>query len=718
MAAKKENLGTQIAIGLIKTVVCIYDVITFPIYFLVQQPWEEWKKAHKIYAHQMRDDDPYSPVVKIVDQKPNPFAGLTTMDDVFKFALKRYPNKALFGRRDISGEKEETQKDGKVFKKLVLGGYKWSTFSEINEKVDNIGKGLLALGVRPRQNIVILAETRIEWMVTAHACFRINIPVCTVYATLGEEGIIHAINETEVTHVITSQDLLPKLKNCISQMTSVTTLIYMESYKPNTLEFPDNVKLVPFTQLEKIGVNSDPGLSGEKPAPDDLAILMYTSGSTGIPKGVMITHKNIVNTACGFAAICPEVLAYDTYIAFLPLAHVLELAAETFFLCMGIPIGYSSPHTITDNSTAIERGGKGDATLLKPTVIASVPLIMDRIRKSVMDVVESKSAFAKSLMHFSLKYKRFWRSKGFQTPIMNALVFKKIRDLLGGRVRLVACGGAPLAPDTHVFIRSVLDCDMIQGYGLTETAAGATIMDLEDLSTGRVGAPLNNTYIKLVDWEEAGYHATDKPYPRGEIVIGGDSVAAGYYKNEALTKESFREEDGIRWFYSGDIGELHHDGVFKIIDRKKDLVKLQFGEYISLGKVETELKTCPVVENICIYGNSFQSYLVALVSPNSKKLSAMAAEIGKEHMSFKELCLDPTINSMVLKSLRDYGLKCKLQRTEIPTKVKLCAEEWVPDSGLVTAAFKLRRKQLERFYQRDISEMYGILGEDGQSKST
>ena len=272
-------------------------------------------------------------------------------------------------------------------------------------------------------------------------------------------------------------------------------------------------------------------------------------------------------------------------IAYLPLAHVLELAAESYFISMGVPIGYSSPITMTNKSTGIKRGSLGDATLLKPTVMASVPLVLDRIRKSVQEEVNAKHPFLKELFDFLIQYKKFWAKKGFSTPIVNAIVCKKIRSLLGGRIQHIVVGSAPLSPETHDYIRACLDVILIQGYGLTETAAGATLMDFEDFSTGRVGAPLSGVPIKLVNWVDGNYHISDKPNPRGEIVIGGDCVTAGYFKNEEQTKASYFEEGGQRWFCTGDIGEIFPDGTIKIIDRKKDLVKLQFGEYVSLGKV-------------------------------------------------------------------------------------------------------------------------------------
>jgi len=389
------------------------------------------------------------------------------------------------------------------------------------------------------------------------------------------------------------------------------------------------------------------------------------------------------------------------------LAHVLELAAESYFISIGVPIGYSSPHTMTNKSTGIKKGNLGDASILKPTVMAAVPLVLDRIRKSVVEEVDSKHPFLKELFNFLISYKKFWTKRGFRTPIVNAIVCKKIRNLLGGRIQHIVTGSAPLSPETHDYIRACLDVILVQGYGLTETAAGATIMDFEDFSNGRVGAPLHGVPIKLVDWAEGNYHITDKPYPRGEIVIGGDCVTMGYYKNEELTKEAFFEAGGTRWFYTGDIGEIYPDGTIKIIDRKKDLVKLQFGEYISLGKVETELKSCSFVDNICVYGDSFHTYIIALVVPNIRALKQLAKQLNKESLTHAEMCRDQEIIKEVTKALRQHGMNANLQKNEIPTKIMLVVEDWTPDSGLVTAALKLRRKNIQEKYKQEISKMYG-----------
>ena len=191
-------------------------------------------------------------------------------------------------------------------------------------------------------------------------------------------------------------------------------------------------------------------------------------------------------------------------------------------------------------------------------------------------------------------------------------------------------------------------------------------------------------------------------------MIGGGNVATGYYKLPDKTAEDFfRDETGTRWFRTGDIGEMAPDGTLRIVDRKKDLVKLQFGEYVSLGKVESELKTCPLVENVCAYGDPTQSYCVALVVPDRNKLTTLAEKFGLGHLTFEELCVNPTITDAMLKELSQHGRKAGLEKFEIPGAITLCTELWTPESGLVTAAFKLKRKPIQDYYQKDLKRMYG-----------
>jgi len=266
-------------------------------------------------------------------------------------------------------------------------------------------------------------------------------------------------------------------------------------------------------------------------------------------------------------------------------------------------------------------------------------------------------------------------------------------------------GGAPLSPETEEFMNVCFCCPIGQGYGLTETCAGGTLAHAWDQSTGRVGRPIPCCEIKLVSWEEGGYTINDQPNPRGEIAIGGNHVTMGYLKQEAKTKEEYREEGGQRWFYTGDIGMVEKDGVFRIIDRKKDLVKLAHGEYVSLGKVEAALKHSQFVDNCCAYGDSRESYIILLVVPVQTALQKLADELGIT-APYEEQCDNKEILKKVLQDVQSSGKISKLHKSEIPSKIRLCQEQWTPENDLVTAAFKLKRKKIQIHYERDIEQLY------------
>ncbi|TRZ00969.1 hypothetical protein DNTS_021545 [Danionella cerebrum] len=396
----------------------------------------------------------------------------------------------------------------------------------------------------------------------------------------------------------------------------------------------------------------------------------------------------------------------DTYIAYLPLAHVLEMTAEISCVTYGCRIGYSSPQTLSDQSSKIKKGSKGDCSVLKPSLMAAVPEIMDRINKNVMSKVQEMSCVQRTLFRLAYDYKLEQIKKGYDAPLCNML-FKKVRALLGGNVRMMLSGGAPLSPATQRFMNICFCCPVGQGYGLTETCGAGTITEVADYSTGRVGAPLICCEVKLKDWVEGGYTKHDKPHPRGEILIGGPNVTMGYYRSEGCNNDDFfTDQNGQRWFCTGDIGEMHSDGCLQIVDRKKDLVKLQAGEYVSLGKVESALKNCSIVDNICAYANSDQNYVISFIVPNQKKLTALANQKGIEG-TWEEICNHPLMEREVLREIKEVANSIKLQRFEIPVMVHLSPEPWTPETGLVTDAFKLKRKELKNHYLNDIERMYG-----------
>ncbi|TVU26656.1 hypothetical protein EJB05_29210, partial [Eragrostis curvula] len=652
--------------------------------------------------------------------------GVCTLAELFEQSCKQFAFMPFLGTRKLIARESEVAADGRSFEKLHLGPYEWKSYADAFKTACNFSSGLLQIGHQRDERVAIFADTRAEWQIALQACFRQNITVVTIYASLGEGALCHSLNETEVTTVVCGRKELKKLIDISGQLDTVKHVIYINEKGVST-EVSLAAKCTSWTvksfeELERIGLERP--VEASLPLPSDTAVIMYTSGSTGMPKGVMMSHRNVLATVSAVMTIVPALGRKDVYLAYLPLAHILELAAEAIITAVGASIGYGSPLTLTDTSNKIKKGTQGDASALKPTLMTAVPAILDRVRDGVRKNVDAKGGVAKKL--FDIAYSRrlaavngSWLGAwGLEKHLWDMLVFQKVRAILGGRIRFILSGGAPLSGDTQRFINICLGTPISQGYGLTETCAGGAFSEYDDSSVGRVGAPLPCSYIKLIDWAEGGYLTTDSPMPRGEIVIGGPNVTKGYFKNVAKTNEVYKrlffnnvplmkdDERGMRWFYSGDIGRLHPDGCLEIIDRKKDIVKLQHGEYVSLGKVEAALSSSPYVDNIMIHADPFHSYCVALVVAAHSELKDCASKQGITYAGFADLCQKQETVKEVLQSLAKAAKQVRLEKFEIPAKIKLIPEPWTPESGLVTAALKLKREVIKKEYEKDLAQLY------------
>lgn len=657
----------------------------------------------------------------------------TNIYEEFKAAAKKYWYNQTFGVREVYSIDDEVQPNGKVFKKLSLGSYKWTTYENALKRVDNLSNGLLNLGLKSDQKIVLFAETRPEWLMSAMACFKIKVPVTTLYATLGIDALSFGINQTETSYLITSGDQLPKLQKILHKIPTVTHLIVITdkfSHK-NLLEFKNSItnsmKVFTMEEVEKFGVESEQIDTYTRPVADDLAIIMYTSGSTGNPKGVMISHRNLLTSLKALIKRLGTLkidgyIRRDCYIAYLPLAHVLELSAEIGCLINGVKLAYSSPQTISDTATSIKRGQKGDLRVLKPTIMAAVPVVLERLSKTVIDKISKTSWFTQLIFKMFYDHKLNAYRAGRSTRLLDRILFKRIsRAVVGGRVRLMLCGGAILSKEVHEFIQVCL-CPVMQAYGLTETCAGGTSQLPNQTENGVVGSVVPSCEIRLVDWEEGGYRNTD-PNPRGEIYIGGDNIAMGYWNMPEKTDEDFKVINGVKYFATGDIGEMTKNGDLKIIDRKKDLVKLSGGEYVSLNKVESVMKLMSYIDNCCVIANGSKANCICLISPNHQKMIELLSETESNKSDIEKIAKLSSINEKAVelinlieknpnliekltKETMTHSLKGGLQRFEIPTKLKFVSEIWLPDTGLVTDSLKLKRKAIENFYQQVIETVY------------
>ncbi|CUE62532.1 long chain fatty acid CoA ligase, putative, partial [Bodo saltans] len=334
-------------------------------------------------------------------------------------------------------------------------------------------------------------------------------------------------------------------------------------------------------------------------------------------KGVVISHGNTVACIKGFSRrlacfLEEDVPEDESYVAFLPLAHILEFAAENVFLMRGSMVGYGNPRTLTNTSARPH----GDLQEFKPHILAGVPRIFDTIKKAVEGKLPE--GFKRRLFDRAYEERKEAIAKGLDTPFWDNKVFAMPRQLLGGKVRGILSGGAPMSAKTQEFLMVVFGCSVGQGYGLTETCAVTTIQRYWDTQLENIGGLVSACEVKLRDVED--WKHTD-PKPRGEICIRGPTVTKGYYKQPEKTAEAF-SADG--WFSTGDVGEVQPDGTMKIVGRVKALAKNAFGEYVALDSLESVyvLNDLALPNGVCILVDSQKAYICALVLTDEGKATA------------------------------------------------------------------------------------------------
>ncbi|VDD96030.1 unnamed protein product [Enterobius vermicularis] len=706
-------LWVKVIIFIIRIWLFIYDYLNYIPYRLFDSPERKKERSSRIKAKSV--GSPVGPWRNVEGLMNETYPGINTVDKLFSYVTKLNYDKQLMGTREIIAIHEEPQSDGRIFEKYEMGAYHWLTYGDVDRKVGYLAAALRKIA-SDNAKVIIFAETRAEWLISALACMRANIVIVTAYATLGEAAIVEAINDTGASILITSAELTPVVKGSYKKCPSLETLIYLPVINKNrTIDpttFRDQFKNVfSFEEFEKLCPTPIETSTATK---DDLALIMFTSGTTGAPKGVMITHENLIGGIAGMSAGVKVIQRTDTIVCYLPLAHIFELLAELCCMMLLCRLGYSSALTLHDRAPKIKPGTKGDCSVLKPTVVCGVPTIWDRVFKAVKEEVATQPRLMQELFKLYYERKRARYEEGYRSPFLDRLIFKKISRLLGGQMKILISGGAPLNSETQRFLNICMCCHVIQGYGLTETTAAAAIADHEDLTTGSSGPPLRCSQLLLREWQEGGYSPDNDP-PQGEILIGGVNVAKGYWNQPERTAESFLVINGVRYFATGDIGEMREDGCLMLIDRKKDLVKLPHGDYIALAKIETALITLPLLDVVCVYGSPLEAYLIALVVPNQKNLLKLAEELGITETDWKKLSKNRRIIKECEKLVTAHCLKNGLLKREIPRKVYLCDEVWTPDTGLVTEAMKLKRLPIKRKYAAVIDWLYERNG-DGQEE--
>ncbi|KAL3578208.1 hypothetical protein D5086_019712 [Populus alba] len=617
--------------------------------------------------------------------------------------VSRFPDHPEIGTlHDNFARSVETFRDYKYLGTRIrvdgtVGDYKWMTFGEAGTARTEIGSGLIYHGIPKGSTIGIYFINRPEWMIVDHACSAYSYISVPLYDTLGPDAVKYIVNHAVVHAIFCVPQTLNMLLSCLSEIPSARLIVVVGGIDDQMPSLPSStgVQVVTYSKLLSQGRSSLQPF--HPPKPEDIATICYTSGTTGTPKGVVLTHGNFIATVAGIS-LSTSYSTSDIFISYLPLAHIYERVNQVMTVYCGVAVGFYQG----DNMKLMD-----DMAALRPTIFCSVPRLYNRIYAGIMNAVKASGGLRERLFNAAYNAKKQALLNGKNpSPMWDRLVFNKIKDRLGGRVRLIVSGASPLSPDVLEFLKICFGGRIIEGYGMTETTSPISSMDEGDNLNGHVGSPSPACEVKLVDVPEMNYTSDDKPYPRGEICIRGPIVFQGYYKDEEQTREVINE-DG--WFHSGDIGLWLPGGRLKIIDRKKNIFKLAQGEYIAPEKIENVYAKCKFIAQCFVYGDSLNSSLVAVVSVDHDVLKAWAASEGNKYENLAQLCNDPRVKAAILADMDAVGREAQLRGFEFVKAVTLVLEQFTVENGLLTPTFKIKRPQAKAYYEKAISNMYAEL---------
>lgn len=557
---------------------------------------------------------------------------------------------------------------------------------ELLTRARRIAAGLYALDVRRGDRVAILSESRPEWTLIDAGCLFAGAIDVPIYPTLTSPQVRYILKDSGARVLaVSNYDKFLQVQEVLRECESVDHVIFLDGANADVSA---GISLAELEERGRVVETNQPQLADElrrNSHPDELATILYTSGTTGEPKGVMLTHSNLVSNlidSSGHLSFGKD----DTALSVLPLSHIFERQAMYMYLYQGMAVYYAeSLDTIGPNLREV-----------RPTILVGVPRIFEKIYARIKERVAEKGklnlalllwavAVAKDYARYQVEKKRMPKSLALKHRLATRLVFSKWRDAFGGRIRLLVSGGAAL-PEELGYIYLGAGIPIIQGYGLTETSPVITTGILDDNRVGTVGKPIEHVEIRI---------AAD-----GEIETRGPNVMRGYYNKPEETRAVFTD-DG--WFRTGDIGTIDQDGFLRITDRKKELFKTSGGKYIAPQPLEQLIKGSRFVNQVVLVGNG-RRFPAALIVPNWEQIESYARLKGIKESSRAELCRNARIIDLFERQIAT--LTPDLAQYERVKKVALLENEFTIEGGEMTPTLKVKRRVIDEKYRQVIDEIY------------
>lgn len=547
------------------------------------------------------------------------------------------------------------------------------------EFADHISYGLIKLGIKKGDKIATISNNRPEWNFIDMGIMQAGAIHVPIYPTISEDDYKYILKHAEVKYVfISGRELLRKIEHILPEIENILdifTISKIDAHKHLDELIETGKKSKDEKMLESIKASIDE---------NDVASLIYTSGTTGYPKGVMLSHKNILSNVMASAPIFP-VDETSTGLSYLPLCHVYERMVNYVLQIKGVSIYYAeSMATIVDNIQEVQ-----------PHIMTTVPRLLEKVYDKILAKGRKLTGFKKQIffwaVNLGLRYEYDRPDRVFynlQLKVANKLVFNKWRDALGGRMKSIVSGGAALQPRL-ASVYNAANIPTVEGYGMTESSPVIAVNTFEKgkRKIGTVGPPLFNVQVKISE--------------RGEILVKGPNVMNGYYKQPELTKEAII--DG--WLHTGDVGVIDADGMLKITGRVKEIFKTSMGKYISPVLLENKIKESPFIDQIMVIGEN-QKFAAALVVPDFEHFRTWCKIKDIPYTTNSDMIQHKEFRNRIKKELDCFNKQ--FGDTEQIKKFELIDHEWTVESGEITANLKLKRRTIHEKYKNLINSIYNI----------